>query len=202
TRHDVTTRFDERSSGFVWFFSFLIWFDRYAKRPEGKYIVLLDEPGLTLHARAQRDLLRYFEKELAPKYQVIYTTHSPFMIDPEHLLRTRTVDYIVERQKDEERDLGTKVGGDVLSTDRDTVFPLQACLGLDITQTLFVGANSLLVEGPSDLLYIKWFQKRLGSQANKKTLDSRWTIVPCGGLDKIETFASLFGASAMRIAAL
>jgi len=201
TRQDVTTKFDERSSGFVWFFSFLVWFDRFAKREGGRFVVLLDEPGLTLHARAQRDLLRYFESELAPKYQLIYTTHSPFMIDPEHLLRSRTVDYVIEKVKDEEKDLGTRIGSDVLSTDRDTVFPLQACLGLDITQTLFVGANSLLVEGPSDLLYIKWFQRRLAA-AGRTSLDPRWTLVPCGSVDKIETFASLFGASAIRIAGL
>ena len=42
-------------------------------------ILLLDEPGLSLHAKAQEDLLRYFEKELVPYHQLIYTTHSPFM---------------------------------------------------------------------------------------------------------------------------
>ena len=51
--------------------------------------------------------------------------------------------------------LGTKVGEDVLSVDRETLFPLQGALGYEITQTLFIGANSLLVEGPSDLLYIR-----------------------------------------------
>ena len=56
-----------------------------------KLILLLDEPGLSLHAKAQADLLRYFEEELKPNHQLIYTTHSPFMVDPTHFERVRIV---------------------------------------------------------------------------------------------------------------
>ena len=154
TRHGVTTKFDERSAGFVWFFSFLIWFNQIKEQFGDNLIILLDEPGLSLHAKAQADLLRYIEERLAPTYQVIYTTHSPFMIDPKNLLRARTVEDVVipadpKDAASDEQDLGTKVGDQVLSVDKDTVFPLQACLGYEITQTLFIGAKSLLVEGPS-----------------------------------------------------
>ena len=102
-------------------------------------------PGLALHAKAQADLLRYIEDRLAPNYQVIYTTHSPFMMqEPAHLLRARTVEdvYIEPKSSGEQViDSGTVVGGDVLSIDRDTLFPLQACLGYEITQTLSHRAN-------------------------------------------------------------
>ena len=54
---------------------------------------------------------------------------------------------------------GTKVGDDVLSTDKDTLFPLPGALGYEITQTLFVGPNTLIVEGPSDILYIQAFSE-------------------------------------------
>lgn len=196
TRHGVTTSFDERSAGFVWFFSFLVWFSQVKREYGDNVVILLDEPGLSLHAKAQHDLLRYIEKELEPEHQVIYTTHSPFLIDPEHLLRARTVeDVFIEADEEngiEEEDLGTKVGDDVLSTDRDTVFPLQACLGYEITQTLFVGKHTLLVEGPSDLLYLTWFRAKLAA-AKRTTLDRRWTIAPCGGIDKVAAFVSLFG---------
>ena len=205
TRHGVTTSFDERSAGFVWFFSFLVWFSQVKKEYGDNVVILLDEPGLSLHAKAQHDLLRYVENELAPKYQVIYTTHSPFMIDPENLLRARTVEDVFIEANDEkgieEQDLGTKVGDDVLSTDRDTVFPLQACLGYEITQTLFVGKDTLLVEGPSDLLYIKWFQRKL-SAAGRVSLDRRWTITPCGGIDKVAAFVALFGGQKLHVAVL
>ncbi len=161
-RHEATIRLDERSTGFIWFFSFLVWFSEVQKEYGDKLIVLLDEPGLTLHARAQADLLRYFSDELLPKYQLVYTTHSPFMIDSQNLMACRTVE---DATSPDDEVLGTKVGDRVLSTDADTLFPLQAALGYEITQTLFIGEHSLLVEGPSDLLYIQWASDRLGHLA-------------------------------------
>jgi len=206
TRHGVSTIFDQRSAGFVWFFSFLIWFGQVKKQFGDKVIILLDEPGLTLHAKAQADLLRYIDERLAPNYQVIYTTHSPFMIDPANLLRARTVeDVFIEpnmgRPIPDEMELGTKVGSDVLSVDRDTLFPLQAALGYEITQTLFVGEHTLLAEGPSDFLYLQWFKRTLNS-LGRVTLDDRWVIAPCGGVDKIPSFLALFAGNRLHIAVL
>jgi energy-coupling factor transporter ATP-binding protein EcfA2 len=206
TRHGVSTIFDQRSAGFVWFFSFLIWFGQVRKQFGDKVVILLDEPGLTLHAKAQADLLRYVDEKLAPNYQVIYTTHSPFMIDPENLLRARTVeDIFIEPKEGEplpnEMDLGTKVGSDVLSVDRDTLFPLQAALGYEITQTMFVGEHTLLAEGPSDLLYLQWFKRALRS-LGRVTLDDRWVIAPCGGVDKVPSFLALFAGNRLHIAVL
>jgi len=197
-RHGVTVSFDERSAGFVWFFSFLVWFSQVKKNYGENLIILLDDPGLSLHARAQADLLRYIKERLSPYYQVIYTTHSPFMIDPNDLLNVRTVEDVVTK---EEEILGTKVGDRVLATDPDTLFPLQAALGYDITQTLFVGKHNLLVEGPSDLLYLKWFSSEL-QKMGKKSLDPRWVIVPCGGIGKIGSFVRLFVSSELNIVVL
>jgi energy-coupling factor transporter ATP-binding protein EcfA2 len=197
-RHGVTIRLDERSAGFIWFFSFLVWFSEVTREYGDNLVVLLDEPGLSLHARAQADLLRFIKEELLSKYQVIYTTHSPFMIDSGDLLSCRTVE---DASGKNDEVLGTKVGDDVLSTDVDTLFPLQAALGYDITQTLFVGENCLLVEGPSDLLYLQWFSSEL--QRRKRVfLDKRWTITPCGGITKVSGFMSLFGGSRLHVAVL
>ena len=77
TKHMVSTALGTRSRGFVWFFSFLAWYSQLRKQNEN-LILLLDEPGLSLHAKAQADLLRYFEEELKPHHQLIYTT--PFTI--------------------------------------------------------------------------------------------------------------------------
>jgi energy-coupling factor transporter ATP-binding protein EcfA2 len=196
-RHGATVPFDERSTGFVWFFSFLVWFSQVKEKYEGDLILLLDEPGLNLHAKAQSDLLRYFRDKLAPHHQVIYTTHSPFMIDPERLLSVRLVE---DKNKDEEV-LGTKVSAEVLRTDRDTIFPLQAALGYEIAQTLFVGKNVLLVEGPGDILFLQWFSDQL-RQRKRIALDPRWTIAPGGGLDKIGSFISLFAGKGIHVAVL
>ncbi len=196
-RHGATVPFDERSTGFVWFFSFLVWFSQVKEKYEGDLILLLDEPGLNLHAKAQADLLRYFRDKLAPHHQVIYTTHSPFMIDPERLLSVRLVE---DKNRDDEV-LGTKVSAEVLRTDRDTIFPLQAALGYEIAQTLFVGKNVLLVEGPGDILFLQWFSDQL-RQRKRTALDTRWTIAPGGGLDKIGSFISLFAGKGIHVAVL
>jgi hypothetical protein len=198
TRHEATIGLDERSTGFVWFFSFLVWFSEVQEQYGENLLVLLDEPGLSLHARAQEDLLKYIREELLPKYQVIYTTHSPFMVDPGDLLACRTVEDVTGP---DEAVLGTKVGDKVFSTDSDTLFPLQAALGFDLTQTLFVGEHCLLVEGPSDLLYLQWASEQLRSQGRTR-LDLRWTVTPCGGITKVPSFMALFGGSHLHVAVL
>lgn len=190
-RHKVSVPFDQRSKGFVWFFSFLAYFSQYEENTD--LILLLDEPGLSLHAKAQGDFLNFINKRLAPKHQVIYTTHSPFMVDPTRLKQVRTVQDVDEQ--------GTVVSSDVLRNDRDTIFPLQAALGYDLAQTLFVGPDCLLVEGPSDLIYLQILSQVCASQSFDQ-LDPRWVVVPVGGADKVSTFVSLLGANQLNIAVL
>jgi hypothetical protein len=194
-RHGVSVNFDERSTGFVWFFSFLVWFSQMEREHGDRLVLLLDEPGLSLHGTAQADLLRYIRERLVSKYQVIYTTHSPFMADVENLPSVRTVEDVTA----DDRVLGTKVSDEVLSTDAETLFPLRAALGYDVTQSMFIGEHSLLVEGPSDLLYLKWASAELKDRG-RTSLDRRWTITPCGGIRKIGSFLSLFGAQHLHVA--
>ena len=195
TRHESSVSFDDRSAGFVWFFSFLIWFD-YLQKKENNLLILLDEPGLSLHAKAQGDLIRFFKDKITPKFQLIYTTHSPFMLDINDILSARTVE---DMTGEDDKILGTKVGSKVLSKDKDTTFPLQAAFGYDITQTLFIGKNVLLVEGPSDILYLTYFSNKL-NELGRTGLCSQWTLCPSGGIDKIQSFVSLFGGNALNIA--
>lgn len=199
--HRVTVPLSERSAGFVWFFSFLAQF-KQLKKTVGKAIILLDEPGLTLHGKAQSDLLRYIEGRLLPEHQVIYTTHSPFMVPSQRLADVRVVEDVID-YSDVRRPVvkGTKVFSDVLSVDKDTLFPLQAHLGYEITQSLFIGQNCLLVEGPSDIVYLQVMSQAL--RTRKRThLDPRWNICPTGGLDKVTSFASLFAGNKLNIAVL
>lgn len=200
--HEMTVSFDDRSTGFVWFFSFLVLFSQVRATHGGGVIILLDEPALSLHAKAQSDLLRYIEERLAPHHQVIYTTHSPFMVPAHNLTSVRTVeDVVVEKSNGDVEVLGTKVGDEVLSTDRDTLFPLQSALGYEITQSLFLGKHTLLVEGPSDLLYLKAFSDEL-KKRDRTPLDTRWVICPMGGAGKVSAFMSLFGANDLNVAVL
>lgn len=204
-RHRATVSFDERSTGFVWFFSFLIWFSNVKKNYGDNIFLLLDEPGLSLHGRAQRDLVRYFNEKLRPDHQTIYTAHSPFMIDVENIFSVRTVEDVVKRELkgDElhEEILGTKVGQKILSRDKDTLFPLQGIMGFDVAQTLFVGPYVLVVEGPTEAGYINWFSRQLVAR-DREGLDLRWAVAPAEGANKVTSFVTLFAGRGLKIAAL
>ena len=164
-------------------------------------ILLLDEPGLSLHGKAQGDLLRFIDDKLGPSHQVIYTTHSPFMVPADELHRVRIVEDRVDGTKTPRRSDGTKVTQDVLKVEADTLFPLQGALGYEATQTLFIGEHTLLVEGPSDILYLQALSAALKVRGRTE-LDARWTICPAGGIDRIMPFVSLFAGKRLHVAVL
>ncbi|NBD25637.1 AAA family ATPase [Paenibacillus glycinis] len=190
-RHKISLPLDRRSRGFNWFFSFIIWFSKIQADKDSNYVLLLDEPGLNLHASAQADLLRFIE-DLSDKYQIIYTTHSPFMVESDKLDRVRTCLETVE---------GTIISDSIQEKDTNTLFPLQAALGYDIAQNLFVSKNNLLVEGPADLIYLTILSNILEIE-HRPSLNDNITIVPVGGLDKVSTFISLLRGSKLNVVCL
>lgn len=198
--HRVETPFSERSAGFVWFFSFLIKFAKI-KHERNPVILLLDEPGLSLHGVAQGELLRFFDEKLAPHHQLVYTTHSPFMVPSDKFDKVRIVEDKVRTKNDRRLPVGTKVTSDVLLVDADSMFPLQGALGIQALQTLFVGENTLLVEGPSDILYLQVLSEVL-EEKGRVGLDPRWTLCPSGGIDNILPFISLFKGKGVNVAVL
>jgi hypothetical protein len=107
------------------------------------------------------------------------------MVQPGKLERVRLVE---DRGKEE----GAVLSSDVLTRDRDTLFPLQGALGYDLVQHLFVAENNVVVEGTSDYAYLKVISDYLASKG-RVSLDPKWSIVPVGGADLIPTFVALLG---------
>lgn len=183
-RHDFSNRLDRRSTGFRWFISFLAAFLEFER--DSNLILLLDEPGLSLHARAQMDLLTAIETKLATTRQVIYTTHSPFLIRSSRLSQVRVVE-------DQGPELGSAVSNDAGAvSDPDSLFPLEAALGYDIAQNLFIGRRNILVEGVSDYIYLATISGHL-EQQGKASLPADCRLVPAGGATNIPTFLALLG---------
>ncbi|MCG7495202.1 AAA family ATPase [Thalassobius sp. Cn5-15] len=178
--YDVEVNLDERSRGFQWFFGFYMIFsaDTQGGEKDGA-ILLLDEPGLYLHAKSQGDLLRHLENDF--KNQILYTTHSPFMVPTHHLDWVRTVNISVDK--------GTSVTNDPTG-DARTLFPLQAALGYDLAQSLFLGGANLVVEGVTDYWLLSAASEYL-SEIGGVGLDSRLTLTPAGGAQKIPYMVSL-----------
>jgi predicted ATP-dependent endonuclease of OLD family len=100
--------------------------------------LLLDEPGLHLHPTAQQELITFFD-ELAKRNTLIYTTHSPFLIDGEHIERVRPVT--------EDASGHSTISIDGWPKDRDTIFPLQAAAGYALVRGLFQHHKNVLMEG-------------------------------------------------------
>ncbi len=123
------------------------------------------------------------------------------MIDPEKFDRVRIVqDSSLE--KDDGEDEGSRVLSDIFDASGDSLFPLQGALGYELHQTLFVGPNSLIVEGPADLLYIQVMSNLLPEEG-RIGLDPRWTATPVGGAAKVPTFVALLGSQkGMKLATL
>ncbi|WP_060494317.1 AAA family ATPase, partial [Pseudomonas sp. NBRC 111140] len=187
----VSTPFDQRSRGFIWFFSFLVWFDSVqhqldatGKASNKSLVLLLDEPALALHALAQTDFLSYID-HLSENNQVIYTTHSPFMVHSDRLHQVRVVEDKIK--------IGTVVSDNLSGSDPRTIFPLQAALGWNLAQNLFVTKFNLLVEGISELSILQ-AMSHMVETAGAMGLMSNATIVPVGGLSNVATFVSLLGA--------
>jgi len=180
SKQKVTLPLHNRSKGLNSFFSFIVWFSKIQSNDDNNFILLLDEPGLNLHAKAQTDMLDFIE-DLSKEYQIIYTTHSPFMIDPNHLERVRTVSSV---------DGVSMITEAVLENNYDALFPLQASIGYSISKDFFTSKKNLLVESPAELLILKTVSNILKLN-KKKGLKDEISIIPIGGLNKVAYFSAL-----------
>jgi len=124
-----------------------------AKSQEDKdNIILIDEPGLFLHAKAQKDVLKQLEK-CAKRSQVIYATHSPYLIQTDKLHRVR----LIERSRN-----GTKIKEVTAKADKETLTPILTAIGEDLSVGIRTDKkNSVVLEGFSDYLYLSAFKKLL-----------------------------------------
>lgn len=190
----------ERSRGYRWFFSFYTIFNAESDRGHKDAIILLDEPALFLHPKGQSDFLKFVLPEIATKNQIIYTTHSPFMVDlakPSSLhtvtLKDTPVGDSVLRT--------THVSGEVWDSDREALFPLQSALNYTMAQSMFIGAKNLVVEGMTDLLILKSMSYVLQS-ASKVHLNNEIVIVPANGAAKIPLLATIYKSQELDVTVL
>jgi len=183
---------EERSKGFQWFFSFDMHFMYETEGNFSNAIILLDEPGLHLHAAAQRDLLERM-KAYAKDNQLVYTTHLPFMIDFKRLDNI----YVAEEIPKE----GTKIHTNWATADKDARFTLQAALGLSWSQSLFVGQYNLVVEGVDDFWFLTTFSS-LFEDAGQPGLDADLVVTPAGGASKVAYVGTILHGQDLHVAVL
>jgi hypothetical protein len=187
-RPGVDIELESRSKGFQWFFSFYLVFLVESDEGHKDAILLLDEPGLHLHPTAQQELIAFFET-LADRNMLVYSTHSPFLIDGEHIHRVRPVT--------EDETGRSRVSIDGWPRDRETIFPLQAAAGYAMVRGLFQHKKNVLIEGMSDYLYL--YTLDLMCRATGRTsLPDEIYLTPCGGTKQVGHLAALFLGQKVR----
>ena len=185
-RRPAEVELESRSTGLQWFLSFYLVFLVESSGEHEKAVLLLDEPGLSLHPLAQRDLSAFF-RSLSNTNSIIYTAHSPFLVDPDWLERARKV-YIA--------DDGTTKATPNLRYSNDSeaqvgaAYAVYSGVGLSVAESLLLGCQPVIVEGPSDQFYLTAIKTLLvsdGRIAPKREL----VFSPSGGTKTARIVASI-----------
>ena len=190
----VPFKLNQRSKGLQWFLSFYLTIAAECK--EYKSIILIDEPGLYVHAKAQEDILDIL-KDRSRENQIIFTTHSPYLIDPNRLDRIRLVvkDLKITRNKRRYIQKGTRIYPltKEVNIDKESLTPIITAIGLDISRSLTIAAdNNIISEGPSDYYYLQAAIKFCGIRIPKRL--KQFHLIPCTGGNNIPSIVSiLFG---------
>ena len=189
----VEIELDQRSEGYQWLVSFFIVFFAEASGGHENAILLLDEPGLSLHGLKQREF-RATISRLADSNQTLYTTHSPFLVGPDELDHVRVLEMT-------NRNIGTKVHTQVTANDPAGLLPLQEALGYDLAQSLFSQQRNLVLEGLTDYWYVEAMGALLRT-ANIANLNQHIALVPAKGAGRVVYFATILHAHKLKVAAL
>jgi predicted ATP-dependent endonuclease of OLD family len=189
----VEIELDQRSEGFQWLTSFFIVFFAEAAEKHENAILLLDEPGLSLHGLKQREFRNTISR-LAKTNQTIYTTHSPFLVGPDELDIVRVVEMT-------DRKTGTKVHTNVTANDPASLLPLQEALGYDLAQSLFGQQRNLVLEGLTDYWYLDAVGHLL-RDAGIADLNEKIALVPASNAGKVVYYATLLYSQKLKVAAL
>ena len=173
--------------------SFYVVFFAEAMDKHKNAILLLDEPGMSLHGLKQRDFRKTLSK-LSEQNQTIYTTHSPFLVGPDELDLVRVVEL-------KDREEGTKVHTTISSSDPAGLLPLQEALGYDLAQSLFTQQKNLILEGLTDYWYIDATASLL-RESNIEKLDEKIALVFANSAGKVVYYATILHAHNLKIIAL
>lgn len=189
----VDIELDQRSEGFQWLVSFFVVFFSEAMDKHDNAILLLDEPGMSLHGLKQREFRKTISR-LSENNQTLFTTHSPFLVGPEELDIVRVVEL-------ENRTDGTKVHTTISSSDPAGLLPLQEALGYDLANSLFSQQRNLILEGITDYWYLEATSEIL-REGKISNLNEKIALVFANSAGKVVYYATILHAHKLKVAAL
>lgn len=176
----------ERSNGLRWYLETFI-DAKYHNIPGRNVIYLFDEPGVYLHVKAQRELLKLFHHLAKQGNQVVYTTHSPYMLETEldGIPRIRAV---VKDRDGYSKIYKTAYDSRIDSEcQQDTLAPIISAVGMSLNDTFGPAKDkiNIVTEGMSDYIYISLMAKKLGIDTNK------YAILPSVGASNCVNICSI-----------
>ncbi|MBA7603013.1 DNA replication and repair protein RecF [subsurface metagenome] len=166
---------EERSEGFQWFVSFLANFV-IESNDNTNNILLLDEPAIKLHPKGQKDFLKILD-DISDKSQIIYTSHSPFLVNRNFPHRIRVL------RKSEN---GTEIINNPYSEGKTRFWePLKTAIGICLGDLFSFGETNLIVEGISDQILLSGISHQL-AKIEKEYLDlEKISIYPAEGASNV-----------------
>jgi len=179
------------SEGFQWFLGFYINFAVATKTEYKNAILLLDDPGVLLHPSGHKDLLRRFNGYLDDEVRTIYSTHLPSLINKASIDSIR----VIYREKGQ-----THVVKNFWKlSNLDAWAPIRSSLGIDLTDSLFFGTHTIMVEGPSDATYFQDLMRILRENNRNVSLGF---VLPIGGIGNVDFFIKLFESQSLPYVAV
>lgn len=181
--------FSERSRGLTYFLGYYVQLRAHERPGSRCEVLLMDEPDAYLSSAAQADLLRVLDEFARPSNgsrvdQVIYVTHSPFLINKNAGHRIRVLDKGTDQE-------GTRLVRDIV---RNHYEPLRTSIGAHVAETAFIGGTNLLVEGPTDQILLTGalnLLRRRGRPTSELIDLNEVTIVPCASASHVPYMAYL-----------
>lgn len=193
-RRPQEVELENRSTGLQWFLSFFLVFLHESRGAHRNAVLLLDEPGHSLHPLAQRDLSMFFEG-LAADNQILYTTHSPFLVGADRLERARKV-FV-------DRDGSTRVSGDLgrdegTDTKRGASFAVRAALSISVADAMLLGSAPVLVKSTTEQIYLSTIKTILIREGRLRP-GRDIIFAPAAGPEVIQTMVQLLAGDATNV---
>jgi len=172
----------QRSQGVRWFVSFYLQLKASEKRKQHR-VFLLDEPGANLHSKAQADVLKLINQLGKDTSTVIYSTHSPQMLEYSKLFRV----HAVQRNGEQDDSPTIVIDAHRLGTaSSDTLSPVLSAMGVDLShQQVIRKENNVLLEEMSGYYYLSSFWKLTNTAQEAH-------FIAATGVNKVEALANMF----------
>jgi DNA repair ATPase RecN len=171
----------QRSKGVRWFLSFYLELKAYAMDNQENRVLLIDEPAMSLHARAQEDVLKVFE-DIKQYLQIIYTTHSPHLINENKLYRVLAIQRAKENYYSESIIYDP---GNLKTASSDTLSPIYVLMGSQLNAHEFIQKeNNIILEDLPTYFYFMAISKMAGLKTNLH-------FIPATDTQNVPTMANL-----------